>query len=73
MGARIKGQRERIITLAHQIEAMARQKKLNPLAKYLQHKKRAHGGGDAAVVGMLEDLRAKGMHVKITRLKPAST
>lgn len=71
MCGRSRGTQERIIVLAHQVEAMARQKKLKPLAKYLKpgkgKKKGANDNG--AVIAMFEELAAKGGNVKIRRVE----
>lgn len=56
-----RGRRERTIVLAHQIEAMARQKRLKPVEQYLRQKKRARGTDGRAVIDML---KRKGVKVE---------
>jgi hypothetical protein len=70
MRGRARGERERTIILAHQIEAMAREKRLKPLAKYLDQAKPKQAGSDNfAVIAMFEELAAKGGNVVIRRVK----
>lgn len=71
MRGRSRGLQERIIVLAHQIEAMARQTKLKPLAKYLKPAKSKKKAGDdnSAVIAMFEELAAKGGNVKVRRVQ----
>lgn len=65
---RLKGERERTIVLAHQIEAMARQQKLKPVESYLKQKTRAVKSAAGAVVDMLKGMKAKGAGVTIKRI-----
>jgi hypothetical protein len=55
----LKGERERIIVLAHQTEAMARQKTLRPVEKYLTPPKAKSKDGGADVLAMMRRLAAK--------------
>ncbi|WP_272798849.1 hypothetical protein [Sphingobium sp. AntQ-1] len=51
---------------------MAREKRLKPLAKYLDQAKPKQAGGDNfAVIAMFEELAAKGGNVVIRRVKRA--
>lgn len=60
MRGRAKGERDRLVALAHQIEAMARQKVLKPLSKYLEEpKKQAPDDGARKVLAMMKRLKAK--------------
>lgn len=58
MRGRTKGDRDRIVTLAHQTEVMARQKTLKPLAKYLEPPK-TKAKPESAVLAMMRRLKAK--------------
>jgi len=60
MAGRSKANRENIIILAHQVEAMARQKKLRPIVDYLGRSSRVVGT-DEAVIPMLQAMAAKGL------------
>lgn len=57
---RSRARQESIIILAHQIEAMARQKKLKPVADYLGRRRRRRGT-DEGIIPMIETMRAKGL------------
>lgn len=70
MRGRDKADRERTITLAHQIEAMAREKRLKPLKSYLT-KNQGKKSDNNAVIAMFEELAAKGGNVQIRRVKSA--
>ena len=59
LGGRAKGNQERILALAHQTEAMARQKTLRPLAHYLNPPKRSQGSAKS-MIAMLRRIKAKG-------------
>jgi hypothetical protein len=60
MRAKSKGDTERLIALAHQTEAMARQKILRPLAKYLEEpKKQTPDQGARKVLAMMKRLKEK--------------
>lgn len=59
MRGRSRGNFERIITLAHQTEAMARQKTFKPLEKYLTKPKAAPKAGASEVLAMLQRMKAK--------------
>lgn len=67
MRGRRKAQREQTITLAHQIEAMARQKRLRSLSAYLKGDERP-GANNAAVIAMFDQL-AKNGAVKVRRVQ----
>jgi hypothetical protein len=54
----MKGERERIIVLAHQTEAMARQKVLKPLPHYLKPPKPKQSG-NSAVIAMMRRIKAR--------------
>lgn len=60
MRGRAKGDRDRLIALAHQIEAMARQKILKALPKYLEvPKKLTPDQGAKKVLEMMKRLKEK--------------
>jgi hypothetical protein len=60
MRGKLKGERDRLIALAHQVEAMARQKILRPLAKYLEEpKKQTPDQGARKVLAMMKRLKEK--------------
>ena len=59
MRGRSLGHQERLIALAHQIEVMARQKNLKPLAKYMAPEKPARKSGAGDVLAMAKRLKAK--------------
>lgn len=59
MRGRARGNRERIIILAHQVEAMARQKRLKPLEKYLEPPKPKSKGGASELLAKLRRFKAK--------------
>lgn len=59
MLGRSRGNQERIIALAHQIEAMSRQKSLKPLSKYLEPAKPTRKAGAGEVLEMFKRLKAK--------------
>lgn len=69
MKGRIRGNRDRIIILAHQIEAMARQKKLKPVNQYFRQTKRAKRTDSPAVIDMLRRMKRDGAAISIKRLK----
>jgi hypothetical protein len=52
MQGRIKGDQERILILAHQVEMMARQKTLKALSHYLTTEKQSAENGAAKVLAM---------------------
>ena len=56
----MKGDRERLIALAHQTEVMARQKTLRNLAHYLKEpKKQTPEQGARKVLAMMKRIKAK--------------
>lgn len=60
MSGRARGEQERIIALAHQVESMARQKYLRPLRHYLPKNKRAViREGAANVLAMLRRFKSR--------------
>jgi hypothetical protein len=59
MTGRDRGNYERIVALAHQVEAMARQKTLKPLAAYLAKPKAKKAGGASEVLAMLTRMKKK--------------
>lgn len=67
MNGRAEGRRVETIALAHQIEVMARTKRLKPLAKYLRRPDRSKTD-NSAVIDMFEELAAKGGPVRIRRV-----
>jgi hypothetical protein len=60
MQGRIKGEQERILTLAHQIEMFARQKTLRALSHYLETEKQKTENGAAKVLSLFRRLAEKG-------------
>lgn len=67
MRGRDRADHDRIITLAHQIEAMAREKRLKPLKKYLS-RNTGKRDDNMAVIAMFEALAANGGNVTIRRV-----
>lgn len=61
MRGRTKGDQDRILTLAHQIEMFARQKTIRALSHYLSTEKQNADAGASKVLAMFERLaeRAK--------------
>ncbi|GLV22010.1 hypothetical protein TomMM35A_18630 [Sphingobium sp. TomMM35A] len=58
MRGRAKGNQERIIVLAHQIEIMARQKSLRPVKHYLPKSQEAtKRNGASAVLAMMKRMQ----------------
>lgn len=65
MRGRARGHQERIITLAHQVEAMARQKVLKPVAHYLpKAKPPTRGGAERSILTMLKAKLAQQQNAK---------
>ncbi len=56
MRGRIKGDQERILTLAHQIEMFARQKTIRALSHYLSTEKENAEAGAAKVLALFKRL-----------------
>jgi hypothetical protein len=56
MRGRLKGEQERILTLAHQIEMFARQKTINALSYYLSTEKENADANAAKVLAMFKRL-----------------
>lgn len=56
MQGRMKGDQERILILAHQIEMMARQKTLRALSHYLATEKKTAEQGAAQVLDLFKRL-----------------
>lgn len=56
MRGRIKGEQERILTLAHQIEMFARQKTIRALSHYLATEKENAEQGAAKVLALFKRL-----------------
>lgn len=67
MRGRRKGIRDQTIALAHQVEAMAREKRLKPLKDYLETGTRKPAG-NAAVIAMFDELAKQGV-VKVRRIQ----
>lgn len=59
MQGRIKGDQERILILAHQVEMMARQKTLKALSHYLKTEKQNANDGASRVLALFNRLAAK--------------
>lgn len=58
------------MVLAHQIEAMARQKNLKPIASYMKAKPDAgRGSGNADVIAMFDKLAKDGKGVRVRRVQ----
>jgi hypothetical protein len=60
---------ERILILAHQTEAMARQKRLKPVDWYLTPRRRRRPGPAQVATAMRRWERA-GLNIRITRREP---
>lgn len=60
MRGRIKGEQERILTLAHQIEMFARQKTIRALSHYLSTEKENAEAGASKVLALFRRLAEKG-------------
>jgi hypothetical protein len=60
MRGRIKGDQERILTLAHQVEMFARQKSLRALSHYLETEQQKADNGAAKVLSLFRRLAEKG-------------
>lgn len=58
MRARLKGEGERLVALAHQTEVFARQKVLKPLAKYLEPPDTPDAAG-RKVLAMMKRIKAR--------------
>jgi len=56
MRGRIKGDQERILTLAHQIEMFARQKTIKALSHYLETEKENADSGASKVLALFRRL-----------------
>lgn len=56
MRGRIKGDQERILTLAHQIEMFARQKTIKALSHYLETEKENANAGASKVLALFRRL-----------------
>jgi hypothetical protein len=63
MRGRAKGEQERMIILAHQIEAMAREKRLKPIAQYLKGDKKKPRSDAKDMIAMMKRIKAKGVNV----------
>lgn len=59
MRGRIKGEQERILTLAHQIEMFARQKTIRALSHYLATEKENADAGASKVLALFKRLAQK--------------
>lgn len=70
-GSALAAQRqlERDVTLAHQIEWMARQKMLQPVSHYLKKLKSKGGATGAELVARFRAMKDAGAPVTITRIK----
>jgi len=64
---RAKGDAERLIILAHQTEAMARQKRLQPLAFYLKPMRRR--AGPAQLVAQMKRWEKAGLAIRVRRIE----
>jgi hypothetical protein len=72
MRGRAKGLTERIVLVAHQTEAMARQKVLHSPDHYLDgHRRRQRAGGRAVAAAMLQ-AQKRGLNVTVRRIPPPS-
>jgi len=60
MRGRLKGEQERRLALAHQIEMFARQKTIRALSHYLETEKQKSDIGAAMVLAMFRQLAEKG-------------
>jgi len=71
MRGRVKGLTERIVLVAHQTEAMARQKVLKSPDHYLngKHQHQRRPGARAVAAAMLQ-AEKRGLNVTVRRLEP---
>jgi hypothetical protein len=70
MRGRTKGMTERIVLVAHQTEAMARQKLLKAPDHYLNPLRHRRRAGVRSVVAAMLQAEKRGLNVTVRRLEP---